>query len=147
MATPSNRARLIKDFPRLDREDFQVISPASNEYNCIAYAAGDTSQWWSDELQYYWPTTVARNPSITGLENLFKWLGFKKCHSPRLEADYQKVALYASKGLWTHAALQMATGHWRSKLGPEELIEHESPLSVTGDLYGNVYLYMRRMRQ
>lgn len=121
-----------------------MICPASGQYNCVAYAAGDTSQPWSDEPEDYWPPEVARNPSITGLENLFRWLGFKKCRGSRLEADYHKVALYASKGLWTHAALQMPNGRWRSKLGNGVLIEHRTPLSLTGDLYGNVYLYMRK---
>lgn len=147
MATPSERARLVRDFPKLAGEEFQIIGPVSDRYNCLAYAAGDTSQPWSDEPEDYWPPQVARNPSITGLENLFRWLGYKKCKGPRLEAAYQKVALYASKGLWTHAALQTPDGRWRSKLGKGVLIEHQSPLSVTGDLYGNVYLYMRKKRQ
>lgn len=147
MATPSECGRLVRLFPRLTGEEFEIICPASGQYNCIAYAAGDTSQPWSDEPEDYWPPEVARNPSIAGLENLFRWLGFKKCRGSRLETAYQKVALYASKGLWTHVALQMSNGRWRSKLGKGVLIEHRTPLSLTGDLYGNVYLYMRTRRQ
>ena len=147
MATPSDLTGLVRLFPKLAREQFEVISPASDRYNCVAYAAGDTSQPWSDEPEDYWPPQVARNPSITGLENLFRWLGFKKCKGPRLEAAYQKVALYASKGLWTHVALQTPDGLWRSKLGKGVLIEHRTPLSLTGELYGNVYLHMRKKRQ
>ena len=147
MATPSDLRRLIRDFPKLVDEEFEIICPASDRYNCVAYAAGDTGQPWSDEPEDYWPPQVARNPSIAGLENLFRWLGFKKCNGPKLEASYQKVALYASQGLWTHAALQMPNGRWRSKLGIGVLIEHRTPLSVTGDLYGNVYLCMRKKSQ
>ncbi len=117
MATPSDLRRLTRDFPNLARGEFQVVCPASDRYNCVAYAAGDTSQPWSDELEDFWPLQVARDPTIRGLEKLFRWLEFKKCNGPRLEGAYQKVALYASKGLWTHAALQMPNGRWRSKLG------------------------------
>ena len=133
MATPSDRARLIRDFPNLASEDFEIVCQACDAYNCIAYAAGDTGRPWSDEPEDYWPPQVLRNPTIRGLENLFKWLGFKKCHGPRLEPGYQKVALYASKNLWTHAALQMQNGCWRSKLGKKgPLIEHQTPHGVAG---------------
>ena len=109
MATPSERQRLIRVFPNLANEDFDIICPESTRYNCIAYAAGDTSQPWSDESGDYWPLEVPRSPTIGGLENLFRWLGFEKCRRPRLPADYLNVALYASEGLWQHAALQMPT--------------------------------------
>ena len=136
MATPRERARLIREFPYLARENFTIIAPASGQYNCIAYAVGDTSQPWSDEPGDYWPPEVARNPTVQGLENLFRWLRYQKCHSPRLEADYQKVALYGSTGLWKHAALQMPNGRWRSKLGIGPLIEHETPRGLSGETYG-----------
>ena len=144
MDTPNERARLIRDFPNLANEDFEIIGPASDVYNCIAYAAGYSDQPWSDEQGDYWPPQVAQNPTVRGLENLFKWLGFKKCHGPRLEAGYEKVALYGSMNLWTHAALQTPNGRWRSKLGEKQLIEHQTPPGVSGEQYGRPYLYMRR---
>ena len=171
MVTPNDRARLIRDFPNLANEYFDIIDPRPDVYNCIAHAAGDTSQPWSDAPEDYWPPQVPRNPTVRGLENLFKWLGFKKCHNPRLDPGYQKVALYASKNLWTHAALQMQNGCWRSKLGKRgPLIEHQTPHGVAGpaaldrtadrygpgvygvnrssakdeESYGRPYVYMRR---
>ena len=145
MATPSERARLIRNFPRLVYEQFEIIDPASGQYNCVAYTAGDTSRPWSDEPEDYWPPQLARSPTAQGLQNLFRWLGFRKCTGPRLEAGYQKVAIYAIRELWTHTALQMTNGRRLSKLGREgSLIEHETPRSVTGNLYGNVYPHMRK---
>ena len=38
MATPSDLQDLFKDFPRLAGEKFEIICPASESYNCIAYA-------------------------------------------------------------------------------------------------------------
>lgn len=145
MVTPNEHARLIRDFPNLANEEFEVICPASDGYNCVAYAAGDTGQPWSDEPQDYWPPQVDRDPTVRGLEKLFKWLGCAKCRGPRPEPGYQKVALYGSQNLWTHAALQTPGGRWRSKLGREgPLIEHQTPHGLSGELYGRPYLYMRR---
>ena len=147
MATPNERRLLIRKFPNLAREEFEIIEQASGQYNCIAYAAGDTSQPWSDEPGDYWPPQVARNPTVQGLENLFRRLGYQKCRGGRPEVGYQKVALYGSKGLWEHAALQMPNGRWRSKLGTGPLIEHETPRGLSGETYGRPQVYMRRRIQ
>ncbi len=134
MATLNERERLIRNFPNLAKEQFEIICPASSMYNCIAYAVGDTSQYWSDEIENYWPPSVERDNTIGGLEKLFTRLEFRKCKLRfNLERGYQKVVLYGSKGQWTHAALQMPNGHWRSKLGKYgPLIEHETPGGVAG---------------
>lgn len=141
LSTPLTRA-----FPKLVSEGYEIICPPSDAYNCIAYAAGDTSQIWDDDQPNYWPPGVERSPTIDGLVAVFRRLGFKRCRSNRLEAGYQKVALYSQQGNWTHAALQMPNGLWRSKMGAGELIEHQSPLSISGPEYGNPYTYMRKRR-
>lgn len=148
MATPNEaRRRLVRQFPNLANEDYEIVAPETDQYNCIAYAAGDTSQPWSDEPQDYWPREVPRDPTIEGLRKLFRWLGYKKCKGPRLERNYQKVALYAQQNSWTHAALQMPNGRWRSKLGDGPLLEHRAPPSLEGDEYGRPHIYMRKRRE
>ena len=146
MATPSNEARLVRLFPGLASENFEIVCPASNEYNCIAYAGGDTSRRWDLPEDYYWPPSVARLSSIETLAAVFRTLGYEICSDSSLEPGYQKVALYTEDGEWTHAALQMPNGRWRSKIGDLELIEHQTPDSLTGEMYGRLYLYMRRPR-
>lgn len=147
MVTPDERRRLIREFPRLANEDFEIICPPSVTYNCIAYAAGDTTDWWSYRPEYYWPPDVERSPTIDGLRALFVKRGYRKCNGPKLEPLYEKVALYAEFGAWTHAALQMSNGRWRSKLDVGELIEHRSPDSLVGGRYGRPQVYMRRRKQ
>lgn len=147
MPTPSNPRSLARQFPKLANEDYQIIAPETGQYNCIAYAAGDTSAPWSDEPQDYWPPQVPRDPTLNGLRKLFQWLGYQKCKGPRLEHKYQKVALYAQQGLWTHAALQTPNGRWRSKLGQGPLIEHLDPRSLEGNQYGRPQIYMRKLRE
>ena len=63
------------------------------------------------------------------------------------EAGYVKVALYAKDGKWTHAARQLESGRWTSKLGIYEDIEHAAPQDLCGDLYGQIHNVMRRQRE
>ncbi len=137
--------RLENVFPRLSGEAFQIVAPTSNRYNCIAYAAGDTSEWWDIvEGDYYWPHFATRSDRIESLIEVFAGLGFQQCQDSSLESGYEKVALYEEQGVWKHAALQTPTGRWRSKMGQGPVIEHLSPESLCDGIYGNPAVLMRR---
>ncbi|HEY7428267.1 MAG TPA: hypothetical protein VH682_28795 [Gemmataceae bacterium] len=41
-------------FPRLNGTAYRITSPASDVYNCIAWAAGETNRWW-------WPVARTRD--------------------------------------------------------------------------------------
>ena len=131
-------------FPNLRSEEFTVVEPPSEQYNCIAYAAGDTSQWWAHIPGSYWPPHATRSASVASLREAFAGLGYEQCDDSRVEDGYQKVALYETEGVWTHAAMQVPNGAWRSKMGEGPLIEHRSPESLAGGPYGNVHCFMRR---
>jgi len=51
--------------------------------------------------------------------------------------------MFARAGAPTHAARQLPSGRWSSKLGPMEDIEHELQ-DVTGSVYGSVVLVLKR---
>ena len=121
-------------FPNLRNEGFTVVDPPSDRYNCIAYAAGDTRQWWDYTPGRYWPPHATRSESIASLREVFAGLGYEQCDDSRIEDGYQKVALYELQGAWTHAAAQMPNGAWRSKMGEGPVIEHRSPESLDGGL-------------
>ena len=40
-------------FPRLTPENHCLASPPTLDYNCIAWAAGDTENWWQPGV-YLW---------------------------------------------------------------------------------------------
>jgi len=61
-----------------------------------------------------------------------------------LEAGFLKVALYGDGPFYTHAARQLPTGQWTSKLGREVDIEHDSPEGIAGGGYGEVLQVMKR---
>ena len=71
-------------------------------------------------------------------------LGYTVCDTGERETGYDKVAVYARDGRWTHAARQLENGQWTSKLGPDEDITHPSPRNLAGELYGSVHCIMRR---
>jgi hypothetical protein len=40
-------------FPRLRTDNHRITSPSSSRYNCIAWAAEDSSQWWQPGLHWF----------------------------------------------------------------------------------------------
>ena len=135
-----------RQFPALAAEGYEVTSEPDGEYNCIAYAAGETDRWWShlEDPGYYWPAYARRTAAIQSLVEVFTGLGYELCADAGYETGWQKVALYAKDGEWKHAATQLPNGDWSSKLGLDEDIRHRTPESLAGDDYGQVHCLMRR---
>ena len=94
MDTSSWTRLLTKAFPRLSGETFEIVAQPSDQYNCIAYAAGVTNEWWSHVENRYWPDHASRSDGIESLIDVFASLGFEQCQGSSLESDYEKVALY-----------------------------------------------------
>jgi len=136
--------QLISAFPQLASEGYEIVGDPTEQYNCIAYAAGDTSRWWEHSENHHWPGYASRSNSMESLKQVFLGLGFQPCNDSRMEDGYQKVALYEQEGAWTHAAVQMPNGRWRSKMGRGPVIEHQSPQSLSGGIYGEPSTCMRR---
>jgi hypothetical protein len=131
------------DFPRLTPENHRITSPASADYNCIAWSAEDTKRWWQPGV--YWPIPVLPDEyGIEILEQAFLSLGYEVCPDRSLQIGFQKVALYRLGSLYTHAARQLEDGTWTSKLGRGEDIVHNTPGDVAGGVYGEVAEFMRR---
>lgn len=142
---------LEKIFPDLSADGYSPKSEKSTDYNCIAYAAGDESKKWVGyrEAGYYWPEEAKEGHTLDALIDAFEKLGYTICASDSLEAEYEKVALYADQEeLWTHAAKQREDGRWTSKLGNLEDIIHQTPQGVAGPepAYGRVACLMKRRR-
>jgi hypothetical protein len=139
-------------FPHLAAAGYAPRSEPSPLYNCIAYAAGDEIRKWEGyrEVGYYWSQGAKEGHSLDALISAFEQLGYAVCPSDALEADYEKVALYADEdGLWTHAAKQGQDGQCSSKLGNLEDIIHRTAQAVAGPdpAYGQVACVMRRRRE
>ena len=79
---------------------------------------------------------------------LFESEGYELWESVDAEPGFQKVAIYADSEGPTHAAVQLPSGEWSSKLGIEwEDVAHESTETVGGRPgYGDVAAVLRRPR-
>ena len=62
------------DFPRLTAGNHRVTSPPSPDYNCIAWAAGDTGNWWWPDLAHedFWPAGVDRVATVAAFREAFE---------------------------------------------------------------------------
>ena len=136
---------LTEAFPNLANENFEVVGGPSDRYNCVAYAANKKDQPWDYNHRGHWPPWANRNDRIESLKQVFLGLECEECRDSELEDGYQKVALFEVQGQAKHAALQMPNGRWRSKIGDGPLIEHDTPESLAGELYGNPTVFLRRM--
>ena len=75
----------------------------------------------------------------------FGTLGYVPCIDGALEDGFEKVAIYGwSPNHIKHAARQLNTGRWTSKVGNLEDIEHSTPVELECVTYGIVVQYMRR---
>lgn len=141
------------DFPNLNNSGSTITSPKANRYNCIAWAAGDVTNWWwpfSLTGVSYWPQGVPRQATVESFIQAFGTRGFVECADGLLEDGIEKIALYAkminSVLMPTHAARQLESGRWTSKLGPLEDIDHPTLEAVSGPFYGDVVAYLSRPR-
>lgn len=135
-------------FPRLRGSDYRVTSPPDDVYNCIAWAAGATDAWWwpFGDDKVHWPEGVERLRTLDAFRHAFATLGYVACDSEGPEPGFEKIALFAdSQGIPQHAARQLSTGHWTSKLGRAEDIDHELH-DLEGEIYGTVVPVMKRPR-
>jgi len=139
--------RLRAAFPGLRTTPFQVTSPADPSYNCIAWAASNTTDWWwplQGDRKTYWPAGAPWEISINAFVSAFLTLGYTVCSDESVEPGTEKVALFAdSEGVPTHAARQLPTGQWTSKLGQSEDIEH-ALRALEGHVYGAVAVILKR---
>lgn len=138
---------LEEAFPRLAGGRYRITSPRDGDYNCIAWAAGDTRNWWwpgPDPAKEHWPAGVPRERTRDAFVAAFASLGYIPCEGEALEPGYEKLALFAHEdGKPTHAARQLPDGRWTSKLGKAEDLEHELH-DLEGEVYGSVVLLLKR---
>jgi hypothetical protein len=137
---------LRQSFEHITEFNSRPTSPDSSDYNCIAWAYGRNDIWChpDSEGQYFWPISN-RKYSVDAFMELFSSIGYILCTDESKEDGFLKIVLYVDKeGLPTHAARQLITGKWTSKLGSGIDIEHDSPDNLNGSIYGIAKIFMKR---
>jgi hypothetical protein len=143
------KERIERHFPRLVDEEWRITSESDPGYNCIAFAAFDTHQFWDPGMVglpgYYWPPQAPREHSLKAWVKAFETHDFQISESGDLEPETEKIAIYVDQnGNPTHVARQLPDGKWTSKLGKAEDIEHNSAQGLDSDLYGKAAVFMMR---
>jgi len=95
----------------------------------------------------YWPPGIPTDEVLQSFVRLVESLGHRPCDDDVREPDAEKIAIYTTLGgKPTHAARQLESGAWTSRLGQSIVIEHDTPAAVEGPLYGIVAQIMKRPR-
>ena len=141
------------ELPYLTDDTCEVTSGPSRQYNCIAWAAGDINRnWWPDPMGVgFWPVDTPRVVTVEAFTQAYETLGYKLCYDGSLEPGIEKIGILGKRNqdgsvVPTHAALQLESGEWTSKLGPFEDVQHTTVDAVRGPVYGRLVCYMSRPR-
>lgn len=153
MATYNPPPHPLIYFTRLNPGNHRVTSPASRQYNCVAWAANIDHQclWPSgapglmDEPEVIWPPGIRNDESAAALIDYFATLGYESCATPDYEPGYLKIAIFESDGEPTHVSRQLPSHKWTSKLGFDGVdIEHDDLECISGRIYGAATRFMKR---
>jgi len=135
--------------PIVKEEDYEPRSDRTDAYNCIAFAMGDEQNYWWPTPRFgcYWPPGFERSNAVPVLIKIGELFGYRQCESGEAEPGFEKIALYADLGGVQHAARQLESGVWKSKIGELEDIEHNNLESLESPDYGTVAVYLKRYRK
>ena len=141
-------------FPGLRDADFRITSPTDPVYNCVAWAAGLTTEWWQPNYpDGVWPNGVALEGTASAVMHALATVGYELCENGHLEEGVEKAAIFSEGERFKHVARQLPSGLWTSKLGRQWDIEHElealaSSANAGGAVqYGEIAAYMARRRR
>lgn len=115
-------------------------SEATMGYNCIAWAFGDTTQFWwpQDNPDAHWPLDFSGKTVRQAFFELFQHLDWEETDNWTVEQGFKKIALYTnSSGVPKHAAKLLDSGLWSSKIGGYIDISHTENC-LNGRRYGHI---------
>src|SRR6267142_5348160 len=110
-------------FPGMRGSGFRIASPADQRYNCVAWAAGDTGNWWWPDVAGvdFWPAGAVRAETVAAFQQAFETLNYVVTTNESLQSGFEKIAIFATfSSAPTHVARQIGDRHWTSKIGDRE---------------------------
>lgn len=98
---PEAMELIENSFPRLrGATAYEAVSQRDMRYNCIAFAAGVTHEWWEPTTRgrpgMHWPASAPKEQSVEAYVAAFGTLGYVRCDGAGLEPGFEKVVLYVS---------------------------------------------------
>lgn len=138
---------LEAQFPGLCGTNYDVVSPQTPNYNCIAWAAFDDHRWWWPDAfgLYFWPQGIQRASTVDAFVAAFVGLGYELCANADHEDGFERVAIFVSAdGSVSHMARERPDGTWTSKLGNSYDIIHIALTDIQGQKYGVFHCALRK---
>jgi hypothetical protein len=107
------------EIPDLSDLNGTITSPPSNQYNCLAWAAGVNHQWWWPDRAAvarrlaYWPPNIPIELTFDAFFRAYGTLGYQQCFDGAAEAGYEKIAIYGRPDfVGTMRPTHAATSRW-----------------------------------
>ena len=145
---PMSAENLENLFPNLKQTGYAITSEEDVDYNCVAWAVGDSRKWWEPLPGLYWPPGIMKEYTLAAYARVFEIHGYAACDNPEFEPGYDKIAIFVDEaGAPSHATRQTTSGKWTSKIGELEDIEHDCLSALEGEAYGTVAQIMKRLRR
>jgi hypothetical protein len=133
-------------WPNLTPHNYRKTSDRDENYTCIAWSvyADSVNIWPYDHPDYFWPGNILNDESVQAFVEFYGIYGYEVCPTSDLEEGFEKIAIYTEDGEVTHAARQVPSGRWTSKLGVLEDIEHDTLEGLERRGYGQATVFMKR---
>lgn len=137
-----------RQIPALRDADYEPQSPRNKGYNCFAWAARDSERCWDPPGLAdwtFWPDGVQAWETLGAYKAAYATVGFEDCEDGCLVEGTEKIAIFVDGGgTPIHAARQLPSGRWTSKLGKGIDIEHDFA-DLEGDpAIGTLGCFMQR---
>lgn len=146
MSLPKRDGELELFFPAITVKGYEITSPKTPNYNCVAWAGNvDHQWWWPDQADTcFWPEDVARECTIESFISAYKTIDFTVCDSSIFEDSFEKIAIFVDVlNIPKHAARQLDASRWTSKMGQSFDLSHSLD-GVSGVKYGSPKVFMKR---
>ncbi len=85
--TTNPKPRILGWFSRLTPGSFEIIGHSTQEYNSIAWAAGDTTAWWwpLPPDAAFWPDGIPNELTVEAFVQAFATLGYGPCDTAHFD--------------------------------------------------------------
>lgn len=137
---------ILPQFPNSISEPLEQKSPKDNRYNCIAWAFGiNNLRLWPNNFPFeVWPPNIPNTVTLDAFIKLYELIGYQICNNSLLETSKEKIAIFTLSGRPTHAAKQLSSGLWSSKLGWQNEDSEHTLNAISNGEYGNPTVFMER---
>lgn len=128
-------SRILSAFPNISTNESFYSGPATDDYNCISWTVGVTTDW-------IWPG----NYSLANFDALYNSYGYTRTGA---NADNAAIAIWMKDGIFKHGSVRKNSKipkphgfDWESKCGHWERVMHTRD-ALTNSSYGNIAYYYR----